>query len=81
MDKAWGFGTENLTAPQAGMMKMIVESSVNSNLPWTFILIGAVFAIVLEILNILLVLPVSVGLYLPISMSSCIFLGGILEKS
>ena len=33
MDKAWGFGTENLTAPQAGMMKMIVESSVNSNLP------------------------------------------------
>ena len=79
MDKAWGFGTENLTAPQAGMMKMIVESTVNSNLPWTFILVGVAFAIVLEILKIP-VLPVSVGLYLPISMSSCIFLGGILAK-
>lgn len=79
MDKAWGFGTENLSAPQAVMMKMIVESTVNNNLPWLYIFIGVIFAIVIELLKIP-VLPVAVGLYLPISMSSCIFVGGLLAQ-
>ncbi len=79
MDKAWGFGSESLSAPQAVMMKMIVESTANNNLPWTYIFIGVVFAIVMELLNVP-VLPVAVGMYLPISMSSCIFLGGLLAK-
>lgn len=79
MDKAWGFGSENLPAPQAVMMKMIVESTANNNLPWTYIFIGAIFSIVMELLEIP-VLPVAVGMYLPISMSSCIFLGGLLAK-
>lgn len=78
LDKAWGYGTPDLPAPQAMIMKTVVEGVMDGNLPWTMIIIGAVIAIVIEILGVP-VMPVAVGLYLPIRATSAIMVGGLLR--
>lgn len=78
LDSAWGFGTEALAAPQATLMKMIVEGITNGNLPWGLILIGASLSVVIEILGIP-VLPVAIGIYLPVQLNSCIMVGGVIR--
>ena len=78
LDKAWGFGTTELAAPQATLMKMIVEGVMEGNLPWTLVFIGIFTAVVVEILGIP-VLPVAIGLYLPLELSTTIMLGGIIR--
>ena len=42
LDSAWGFGTEQLAAPQATLMKMIIEGVIDGNLPWGLVFIGVV---------------------------------------
>ena len=78
LDKAWGFGTTELAAPQATLMKMIVEGVMNANLPWALVFIGIFTAVVVEILGIP-VLPVAIGLYLPIELSATIMIGGVIR--
>lgn len=78
LDRAWGFGTEALAAPQATLMKMVVEGITNGNLPWGLILVGVSLAIVIEILRIP-VLPVAIGIYLPVQLNSCIMVGGVIR--
>lgn len=78
LDKAWGFGTTELAAPQATLMKMIVEGVMDGNLPWALVFIGVFIAVVVEILGIP-VLPVAIGLYLPLELSSTIMIGGIIR--
>lgn len=75
---AWGYGTAQLPAPQATLMKMIVEGVMDGNLPWTLVGIGAFIAIVVEILGIP-VLPFAIGLYLPIHLSTPMMVGGIVK--
>lgn len=75
---AWGYGTPNLPAPQATLMKMIVEGVMDGNLPWTLIFIGAFIAIVVEFLGIP-VLPFAIGLYLPIHLSTPMMVGGLVK--
>ena len=79
LDSAYGFGSDMLAAPQATMMKMIIEGVMDGNLPWTLIFIGAFISITIEILGIG-ALPVSIGLYLPLELSSTIMLGGLIRK-
>jgi len=78
LNSAWGFGTEALAAPQATLMKMIVEGVMGGTLPWTLVFIGIFIAIVIEIVGIP-VLPVAIGLYLPLELSSCIMIGGLIR--
>ena len=78
LNSAWGFGTPALAAPQATLMKMIVEGVMGGNLPWTLVFIGVFIAIMVELLSIP-VLPFAIGLYLPIELSACIMVGGILR--
>ena len=78
LDQAYGFGTDALSAPQATLMKMIVEGVMDGNLPWALVFIGAFIAIVIEILGIS-VLPVAIGLYLPLELSTTIMVGGIIR--
>ena len=59
-------------------MKMIVEGVMHGNLPWGMIAIGAFAAITVEILGIP-VLPVAIGLYLPLELSTPIMVGGIIK--
>ncbi len=78
LDFAWGFGTEALSAPQATLMRMIVEGVMDGNLPWTLVFIGVFLAIVVEIFGIA-VLPVAIGLYLPLELSATIMIGGLIR--
>ena len=78
LDNAWGFGTDDLSAPQAMLMKMITEGVMNGNLPWTLVFIGVFLALAMEILKIP-VLPVAIGLYLPLRLSAAIIIGGIVR--
>ena len=78
LNNAWGFGTTELAAPQATLMKMITEGVMNGNLPWPLVLIGIFAAIVVEILGIP-VLPVAIGLYLPLELSATIMIGGVIR--
>ena len=78
LNSAYGFGTDALAAPQATMMKMIIEGVMNGNLPWALIVIGAFISIAIEILGIG-ALPVAIGLYLPLELSATIMLGGLVR--
>ncbi len=78
LDSAWGFGTEELAAPQATLMKMIVEGVMSAELPWNIVLIGALIAVVVELIGIP-VLPFAIGIYLPIHLNACIMVGGIVR--
>ena len=78
LNAAWGFGGDQIPAPQATMMKMIVEGVMNAQLPWALIIAGACVAVIVEILKIP-VLPFAVGMYLPFSLNACIMVGGIIR--
>lgn len=78
LDSAWGFGTEQIAAPQATLMKLIIEGVMGDNLPWALIFIGAFISIVVEILGIS-ALPVAIGLYLPLELSTTIMAGGLIR--
>lgn len=78
LNSAWQFGSTELAAPQATLMKMITEGVMDGNLPWSLIIIGVFTAIVIEILGIP-VLPVAIGLYLPLELSSTIMVGGLIR--
>ena len=75
---AWGFGSEAIPAPQASLMKMVVEGVMGGTLPWTLVFIGIFAALVVEVLGIP-VMAFAVGLYLPIHLSAPIFVGGLLR--
>ncbi len=78
LNMAWGYGSSELPAPQATLMKMVVEGVMEGNLPWNLVFAGVAVAVIIEILQ-LPVLPFAVGLYLPIHLSVPIMAGGILR--
>lgn len=77
-NQAYGIGSETIPAPQAGMMALISEGVLTGSAQWGMILIGATFALVLIMMDVP-VLPFAVGIYLPITLATPIFLGGLLR--
>ncbi len=78
LDSAWGFGGDELAAPQATLMKMIIEGVMDGNLPWGLVFIGVFIAVVVEIIGIP-VLPFAIGVYLPVHLNACIMIGGLVR--
>lgn len=78
LNNAWGYGGAEVPAPQATLMKMIVEGIMGGNLPWTLVFVGVFLAIGLEILRIP-VMPFAIGLYLPIYLNATIMIGGVVR--
>ncbi len=78
LDSAWGFGSEQLAAPQATLMKMIIEGVMNAELPWGLVFVGVGIAVIIEILGIP-VLPFAIGVYLPVQLNACIMVGGLVR--
>lgn len=75
---AYGFGGEELPAPQATLMQLVIDGVLAQNLPWTLVFIGAGIAIVVELFGIQ-PLAFAVGVYLPVSTMVPVFLGGMLR--
>ena len=78
LNAAWGYGGAEVPAPQATLMKMIVEGIMGGNLPWNRVFIGVFLAIALEILRVP-VMPFAIGLYLPIYLNASIMIGGVVR--
>ncbi len=78
LDKAYGFGTEELPAPQATLMMVVIEGVLQNALPWTLVGIGVFIALVCELFKIPS-LPFAVGVYLPLSTFTPVFVGGLLR--
>lgn len=77
--RAYGFGGEELPAPQATLMQLVIDGVLAQSLPWTLVAIGAGIAIVVELFRIPS-LPFAVGVYLPVSTMFPVFLGGQLRR-
>ncbi|MBL4937709.1 oligopeptide transporter, OPT family [Clostridium sp. YIM B02515] len=79
MINTYGFtGPKAIAAPQATLMSMVVQGVMTAQLPWSLVLIGATFGVMIELLG-LPVLPVALGIYLPIHLSAGILVGGIVR--
>ena len=78
LNKAWGFGSVELSAPQAMLMKMIIEGVMSGNLPWALIFMGMAVSVAVELLGISS-LAFAIGLYLPLQTTLAVFVGGVLR--
>jgi len=76
--ETFGFGGTELPAPQATLMKLVIEGVLDQQLPWGFVGIGVAIAIACELLRIPS-LPFAVGVYLPVSTMMPVFIGGLLR--
>lgn len=86
---AYVIGSPTLSAPQATLMKSVSDGVFTGNLPWTFVYIGAIIAVIIIALDIrqekrgsdfrIPVLAVAVGIYLPIELTVPIFIGGMIN--
>jgi putative OPT family oligopeptide transporter len=75
LHEAFTIGSTKLPAPQAFLMKGIVQGILGGNMLWPYVVTGAVLALVLILIG-LPVLPVAIGIYLPFPLSIPIFIGG-----
>jgi putative OPT family oligopeptide transporter len=78
LGKGLTFGSAELPAPQATLMKTVVEGVLQANLPWGLVLAGASLALVATLLGIP-ALPFAVGIYLPVAAMTPLFVGGCLR--
>lgn len=78
LGKAFTFGSAEIPAPQATLMKTVIEGVLGGNLPWSLVLIGGAFAVLAEIIG-LPSLPFAVGIYLPLSTMTPIYIGGLIR--
>ena len=60
------------------MMKMVIEGVMGSEMPWALVFTGVFIAVVMKRMG-LPVLPVAIGIYLPIYLSAGIRLGGLVR--
>jgi len=73
-----GQAVPKFDAPKATLMSYIIKGILGGKLPWGLVLLGAMIAIVLEMSGIPS-LAFAVGVYLPLSSSSPIFIGGLVR--
>ncbi|TCO75212.1 OPT family oligopeptide transporter [Marinisporobacter balticus] len=78
LNKAWGFGSSELPAPQATLMRLVIEGVMGGSLPWALVFTGIGVGVTMELLG-LPVLPIAIGLYLPIHLSTPIMVGGVIR--
>jgi len=78
LHEAFTIGSRELPAPQANLMKLVVDGVLDGNLPWTLVFAGGAIALTVELLGAHS-LPFAVGLYLPLSLSVPVMLGGLLR--
>ena len=78
LNGAWGFGTNEVPAPQATLMKTIVEGIMGGDLPWNLVFTGVFLALTLELVGVP-VMPFAIGVYLPVSTTASMAIGGALR--
>ena len=75
LDKAYGFGSAAMPAPQGTMMALIAKGVIQGDIPTTLMIIGALLGLLMQLFK-LPILPFAIGLYLPLSLSTAMMAGG-----
>lgn len=78
LHRAWGFGSEEISAPQAMLMKSVTEGIMGGTLPWELLFLGSGIALVIALFRVP-VMPCALGIYLPVRLNATIFVGGMLR--
>ncbi|GAA0069664.1 oligopeptide transporter, OPT family [Clostridium sardiniense] len=78
LNKAYGLGSASVPAPQATLMKMLADGIITGQIPWTLVFIGAFISIFCEMVGIS-ILPVALGVYLPITLNATVLFGGVIR--
>lgn len=80
LNESYGLGTvDGLPAPQATLMSLVIDGVLDASLPWGFVLLGIAIAAVAEFVFKLPSLAFAVGVYLPVSLMTPIFVGGLMR--
>lgn len=74
-----GFGDPQLPAPQAGLMAALAQGIVGGSMPWPLIGVGVLLGIAMILVKVKSPMLVAVGMYLPLSTTSAIFVGGCIR--
>jgi putative OPT family oligopeptide transporter len=74
-----GFGEGGLAAPQARLMKTMVEAVLGAQLPWDLLIMGGALSLV-GVLVGLPALPFALGIYLPLATMASVFVGGYVRR-
>src|ERR1700683_3951076 len=77
LDTAFGFGSRQLSAPQAGLMATLAIGIVGGDMPWPLVVVGIFFGIGLIMMQVRSPMLVAVGMYLPFETTFAIFIGGV----
>lgn len=79
LDTAFGFGSRQLSAPQAGLMATLAIGIVGGDMPWPLVVVGIFFGIGMIMMQVRSPMLVAVGMYLPFETTFAIFLGGVIR--
>ncbi|HEV8578024.1 MAG TPA: oligopeptide transporter, OPT family [Thermoanaerobaculia bacterium] len=74
-----GFGSKALPAPQAGLMASLAQGIVGGNMPWALVVVGILMGVAMILLRVRSPMLVAVGMYLPLSTTFAIFVGGMIR--
>ncbi|MFY9743156.1 MAG: oligopeptide transporter, OPT family [Candidatus Sulfotelmatobacter sp.] len=77
LDTAFGFGSRQLSAPQAGLMATLAIGIVGGDMPWSLVVVGILFGVAMIMMQVRSPMLVAVGMYLPFETTFAIFLGGV----
>ena len=74
-----GFGSKNLSAPQASLMAILSRGIVQGQMAWPLIITGMLMGFAFILMQVRSPMLVSVGMYLPIETTFAIFTGGLIK--
>jgi putative OPT family oligopeptide transporter len=80
LNTAFGFGSRQLAAPQAGLMAALAQGIVGGNMPWPLVGVGIFFGISMIMMQVRSPMLVAVGMYLPFETTFAIFIGGVFRS-
>jgi putative OPT family oligopeptide transporter len=80
LGNTYTFGSAEIPAPQATLMKTVIEGVLSADLPWGLIAVGAALAAIAELVFRVPSLPFAVGIYLPLSTNMPVFIGGCVRR-
>jgi putative OPT family oligopeptide transporter len=79
LGSAYEIGSDRMPAPQAMLMSMIANGVINGELPYTLVVIGIIIGLIMAVVRVP-ILPFALGLYLPLSLSTAMMVGGLVRE-
>jgi putative OPT family oligopeptide transporter len=79
LDKAYHFGSPDLSAPQAGLMAMLAQGIVGGSMAWPLVVVGILMGFAMIMVRVKSPMLFAVGMYLPLNTTFAIFVGGIVR--